>query len=50
VLARKICLVSAPEPEKHEAVLRLMDLLASADFLLKQEIEHSLAIYFGSTE
>jgi len=50
VLACKICLMSAPEPEKREAVSRLKGLLPSADFLLEQEIEHCLAIHFGSTE
>ncbi|GEM_PF-1208245 len=34
VLACKICLLSAPETEKCEAVLRLKDLRPSADFVL----------------
>ncbi|HTV31963.1 MAG TPA: hypothetical protein VME69_02515 [Methylocella sp.] len=47
VLACKICLKSASEPERRGSVLRLRSLLRAADFLLKEEIESCLAIHFG---
>jgi len=50
VSACKICLMSAPEPEKRDAVLRLTSLLPEADFLLEQEIQHCLANDFERTE
>lgn len=46
VLACKICLICAPEPEKRDAVLRLISLMPTADFVLELEIEHCLAIHF----
>jgi hypothetical protein len=48
VLACKICLMSAPEAEKRKAILRLIGLLMSADYILKQEIERCLASNFDS--
>jgi hypothetical protein len=48
VLACKICLSSAPGPERRGAVLRLLSLLPGADFLLKEEINQSLAGHFDS--
>jgi hypothetical protein len=48
ILACKIGLASAPEPEKPDAILRLLAVLRGADFLLVQEIDHCLATYLGS--
>ncbi len=50
VLTCKICLVSAPESERGDAILHLISLLPSADFVLKQEIDQCLATHFGSAE
>jgi hypothetical protein len=50
VLACKICLMCAPEPEKREAIFRLISLLPSADFLLELAIEKCLAAYFNSAK
>lgn len=49
VLACKICLMSAPRPERSGAILRLLSLLPGADFLLEQEIGQCLAGHFGSS-
>jgi len=46
VLACKICLTSAIEPEKDAAIRRLISLLTSVDFVLTDEIEQSLAFHF----
>jgi hypothetical protein len=42
VLACKICLVGALDPEKDAAIRRLIDLLPSVDFALTDEIEQCL--------
>jgi HEAT repeat protein len=49
-LACKICFMCAPESEKRDAVLRLIGLLPGAGFVLEQEIERCLALYFGTAE
>ncbi len=47
MLACKIGLLSAPEAEKRDVILRLLSLLPDADFLLEQEINHCLVSYLG---
>jgi len=50
VLACKICLIRADEPEKREAIFRLISLLPGADFLLELAIEKFLAAHFNSAK
>jgi len=50
VLACNICLICADEPEKREAIFRLISLLPSADFLLELAIEKCLAAHFNSAK
>jgi hypothetical protein len=50
MLACNICLICADEPEKREAIFRLISLLPSADFLLELAIEKCLAAHFNSAK
>jgi hypothetical protein len=46
LLACKICLASAPAPEKRLAVRHLIDMLPNAGWMLGDEIENSLVDHF----